>query len=225
MTLVVRRFTPFLTFLFATGLSATTTQYTTRSTFLSTLGTSTNIDFNSYGTFADFSTAAGLTDSGVQFIGTLGNGSNYLVVDGASTYEFNGTPSLGLPYGTYNNTIPLDAVLTINMPSNIDALGFNYAGAGISDLPITWQIVLSNGSTLSGSEGTRLTADFIGFVSDSPISSLTLTTNGSVNHLRQLLIDDFVFGNPTPEPSTAILSVSSILVGLLLRKRARNLRA
>ena len=134
-----------------------------------------------------YGTASGFTRDGVDFVGTTGNGGYYLGVEGPDfiTSDYNhglneaslqGPAATDFYYGIPNGT------LTIKVPTGTTAFGLNlfsvlagdYSGSG-TDL-----VTLSTG----GTSGSTITppytgAAFIGVVSTTPITTLTLTGTGA----------------------------------------------
>ncbi len=172
---------------FASPAFASPAFYTDQSAFDAAAGAPTSFGFSSIvsgsGT-GDYATASGLTLDGVTFVGTTGNGGYYLGAEGPDyiAVDYNhglDLPSLQAPALTSNFYGITDGATTITFAGSgvtafgldlFDVLAGDYSGAGTDTVNLA-----AGGGT--GSVGTPLaTGDaFIGFVSSTPITSVTLT--------------------------------------------------
>ncbi len=197
---------------------AQVTTYTDRAAWLAAAGSVTNIDFEGIapsGGAASYNTAAGLTLSGVQFLGPfrlLGTGSNLVIVSGADAFVAAWGPGDKLMGGE----VEIDA----NLPPGITAVGVDIMvtftfGGGTSSYTAT----LSNGQVFTGPTFPPPTRALFGFVSPTPITSLKIVTGGTFP-----MIDNFSFHSAAPVPAVsapgAIAAGASLLgMGVLLLRK------
>ena len=180
-----------------------------RPSFTSVVGSLTNIDFEGLapaGGFTDFATT-GLTQSGVNFSSVRPpntpptENSILFVVDPAfnpSGYDWgSGALLIGGLQGTINVTLPGG--------TNVVGTDFSTILPYASDLTVT----LSTGVSRTISALNFPNRAFIGFISETPISSLSFT---SLNGYPQL--DNFTFGQRIVEQSTPI-PTPALLPGLV----------
>ena len=216
--------------------AAQVTTYTSRSTYVAALTSSTTISFNGLAplnSFVGYDTPAGLTLSGVNFTGTNKVYPSYYQLDvvdpgyapgfawGAGAGLF---PGVGAGASAYNQ---IHAVL----PVGINAVGMDlvasqyYLFAGGPD-DLTVDVNFADGTMGSfpvhtASSPTRV---FLGLISSTNISALTVRSNlyGGYSFPG---IFDFTFGDvPTPtstvpEPSTLALVLLGGLAGVIVRAR------
>jgi hypothetical protein len=215
---------------------AQATLFTNRTTFLAALGSGyTNINFDNAvtsGTITDYSTAAGLTLSGVNFTGKLAAGGYQLSAlrpDYYATYGgWNGNPSvLAGPSGTGNPTY--SGALTITLPAGITAVGTDLYTVAQGDADANTvspvQFTLSTGQTFSITTFGKPTLAFAGFTSTVPITSITVQAPTGAATFPDL--SSFVFGHTgsgsaaAPEPGSIALLGSCLLplAGLIARRR------
>src|ERR1019366_7458916 len=170
----------------SSALSAGTVFYTDLASFTTAVGSApSTFGFDSVesgGGAANFSTAAGLSLNGFQFVGTNGNGGYYLGAEGPGfiplDYDRGTGSSLQGPAATSTFYHISDGQLTITMPAGVTAFGLqlwdvlagNYSGAGTDTVHLT-----ANGSTGSVVTPQYTGTAFIGFTSSTPITSVTLT--------------------------------------------------
>jgi hypothetical protein len=166
---------------------ASPTFYTDQSAFDAAAGAPTSFGFSSIvsgsGT-AGYATASGLTLDGMTFVGTTGNGGYYLGAEGpdyiAVDYDHGlDLPSLQAPALTSNFYGITDGATTITFAGSgvtafgldlFDVLAGDYSGAG------TDTVNLAAGGGTGSVVTPPATGDaFIGFVSSTPITSVTLT--------------------------------------------------
>lgn len=189
----------------------------------------TNIPANyDGGTGSYTSSSSGLTTQGVQFVGNdgLGYGNESYIVGsaGSSQYQiFSGSANfLGGRGG-----------LTITLPNNITALGFDYgrdsgtAFSGGANEPFNIEFTFSDASTLLQPSSLLIGQHlYLGIVGNKNISSVTISNPGMglspFTFPPYTMVDNFSFGSSysTPLPATIWLFASG-LVGLRL-SRSRN---
>ena len=168
------------------------------------------------------------TVNGVTFTSTTANGAPF-VIDTSSNSVY------GVPFfsgqGNAEN-IPANNV-TVTLPG-YGAFGFTY-GSYISSAE-TYSATLNTGDVFNFSTGaTNGTPQFIGFVSDTPLTSASLTSTAGPNDLTPggnnqgygyaFDIINFSLGSPTagavPEPATwAMMLLGFGMVGFAMRKRS-----
>jgi len=191
-------------------------EFTDRAAWLAAAGAVTNIDFEGSAPPGGSTAFTGpVTFSGVQFSAPFigGGGIAELAV------------SAGLDYvNAWGSGDKLQAGLgvefDISLPAGVEAVG--------SDIMITSTFIFgTNGSyTATLSTGDQFTnifssgppnRSFVGFVSTTPISSITLVSSPSL-----AMIDNFAFTAVTvPEPGSLALFVAGIITLLLVARRYR----
>jgi len=217
------------------ALSAAPIFYTSLTSFTTAVGTTpASFGFNSIisgSSIADYGTASGLTVSGFQFVGTNGSGGYYLGAEGPGfiplDYDRGTVSSIQGPALTSSFYQISNGQLTITMPSGgvtafglqlWDVLAGNYLGAGTDTVDLT-----VNGS--SGSVVTPAFAGtaFIGFISSTPVTSVTLTgtTSEEFPTISQVY---YSTGNPgsVPEPGTLALMAGAISALVVSLRHKRN---
>jgi hypothetical protein len=165
----------------------------------------------------------GVTASGVEFIGYSSSGSSDIqVVDTSafSWYNWGTGDALLQNLNRPNSGSPLPYV-NIVLPANITSLSL--------DLFTTSPQALSYTITVAGNQytvptSTQPTLAFWGVTSDTPITSIQLTLQGTTfNSSSNELLDNFSFGasdlTAAPEAGTYLLIGSGLIGFVLLRKR------
>ena len=186
------------------------TFYTNQSAFAAAAGNLTSFDFTgvvngSTGATGAYANAAGFTRDGVTFVGTKGDGTYSLGIQGPDfiTADYNrglNEPSLQGPAATSSFYGITNGVTTITLPGAgvtsfgidlFDVLAGDYSGSGTDTVNLTV-------NTLTGSVVTPPTtgAAFLGFVSATPITSVTLT--GTAAEEFPTLTNIFLSGAAAP---------------------------
>ena len=174
-----------------------------------------------------YSTSAGLSIDGVQFVGVDGSGYQLTVDDSgfASPYFNWGTGAIlaGPAYASASVT----PYIQVNLPAGVTSIGVNLMT--VSPNATSFSVTLSDGTTQSISTFTRPTEAFFGATSDAPITSATFTLVGTIpSNTTQGLLDNFSFGaantggqqSQVPETDTLLL-IGTGLAGLAwMKKRA-----
>ena len=162
--------------------------------------------------YADYSTAGGLTVSGVNFVGVDENANNNLRVwaEYAANVSWSGSVLEG-PMGP--------GYVLATLPNNITAVAVE-----LMSYPTRNSITV----TLNGAESftvpTSNSATWVGFTSNTPISTIRFAATSSKPE-----IDNFSFGSynspadSVPEPDTIVLGAIG-LAGLWLGRRLRRFR-
>ena len=169
-----------------------------------------------------FSTAAGFSSNGFQFVGTTGTGGYYLAAAGPQftppDYNRTGASSLQGPAKTSTTYTISNGVLTITMPPGgvtafgidlWDVLANNFTNAGTDTLTMT--AAGSSGSVVTPpNSGTA----FLGFTSATPVTSVTIVGTATeefptIDNVFYVLAPSSPIP-PTPAPSSLIL----IFIGL-----------
>ena len=222
MKVVFRSFAVLATIL--TAATATTiTTYDSRAAFLGDVSPVTNISFSgalipSGSQTTNYSDAAGLTMSGVNFKGIVGTGYWMYAVSTSFCCQthnrgdhING-PSF--PQGADPHTL-------ITLPANTYAAGLDLwsvtLGDGAGILTDTLQILVNGTTYLVDTKafGDGTGKVFFGFKSDTPIASFEIRPTGATAYPQ---FADFVFGgqasNPpgVPEPCTLVLLGTGLIV-------------
>lgn len=138
--------------------------------------------------------------------------------------------SYGIPYNSGNVLYPThNQPIAIELPGNVYAFGFDLGDlAGpipsLYSPPTLSDVVLSTGDVFAGPyEGNaHPTFAFFGICSDLPITSLSITPQGSI----EAIIDNFSYAQaavPAPEPSSLLLLSSGVFgfVANIWRNRRR----
>jgi hypothetical protein len=201
------------------AFSATLTTYNSQASFNAALTSGVLIDFNNLVAVtngqADYSTAAGLTQSGVNFVGVNGSG-NYLIAtrsDGNANYDWGSSTLLSLPY--YWGSAA--SYLTITLPSNTTAAGFDLMtfSPQAGSFTITMPADLGGGTYVVNTAN-RPTRSWFGITSDTSISSIQIAVNGvnPVTHVGSIpLLDNFKFGAAAEQPADTPEVATFILIG------------
>lgn len=188
---------------------ASVTIYTTLAEFQAAIsGRSTTIEtFDAYSDSSDNLQGSSVTRQGVNFAST----SNSIYIPGptfAGGFFNFGTNNLLLN----NNTLQ---PLVITLPAGITAVGASWGdSAGSASMPFS--VDGTPVATLTWPGGRSLS--FLGFVSDSPISTISVTSTH--NHV---VVDNFAFA-AAPEPGRATLLVAGAMMILARRRRALGIR-
>lgn len=190
--------------------------YTDRGSWLSNSSGVTNIDFQSQslpGTFAGYSTASGLTVSGVSFVGVEPPGYS-LAVAPSEGYFWSG--HLAYLWGPeVNHSGPSTQFIDVTLPGNITSVGMDL----FSIYPGTMTVLLSSGDQTSLSLGGLGYSGFLGFTTTAPISSLRVYYNYTETFVSTGNLDNFAFGTASaPEPSSFALFLASSVVVLSFRR-------
>jgi hypothetical protein len=213
----MRKSFPIIALAFAVIVAPTVLQadetFTSESTWAESVSGITTINFegiapahsyNYYGT----GPSANVTVGGVNFaVGASGTGDNLFVIGDGFYYPF-------AVLSVQGNPTTQD--LLIDLPTPVTALAFDFAT--FESAPGT--ITLSDGTIIPISTGSN-DFEFFGVTSSAAITSVDITeTGGGV-----LNLEDFSSATVTPEPGTAILWLTGILLMIATRKRiARILR-
>jgi hypothetical protein len=169
--------------------------------------------------------------SGFQFVGTNGSGGYYLGAEGPGfiplDYDRGTVSSIQGPALTSSFYQISNGQLTITMPSGgvtafglqlWDVLTYDYSGAGTDTVDLT-----VNGS--SGSVVTPAFAGtaFIGFISSTPVTSVTLTgtTSEEFPVISQVYYSTGTPGS-VPEPGTLALMAGAISALVVSLRHKRN---
>jgi len=160
--------------------------------------------------------STGLTTGGVEFIGYTSAGTSWIQVidtDFSSWYDFgSGGDALLQDMDRPNSSSPLPYIQIV-LPANVTALGM--------DLFTVRPNALNYSITVAGNQYTAPTDPspteaFWGVTSNTPISSLTLTLQGTAyNGSTSALLENFQFGtsdlSQAPEAATFVLIGSGLI--------------
>lgn len=186
----------------ATSLSAApVTVYTDQGTFDAAAGALTTVTFDGIASTNGFVSygAGSVTLSGATFANsTGGSGSTLFIVDPgfyANSY------SSGFMTNDYSTTG--SDVITVTLPGPETAVGFNFGSifSGGATFTVGLDALGPFSPSTSGSIGSG-TLGFVGYISTTPFSTVTLTLPDSPDYG---VIDNFAFGaagSSVPEPST-----------------------
>lgn len=177
----------------------------------------TVIDFEGIapvGGFVSLRTPPGITLSGVNFTIDRSTSNGNLFVIGDNRYYANtavlSSQESRLP------PISDNVLITLPEPSTAIAVDFGSFSAGRT---VTFD--LSTGDTFTRTTGFFPSLEFVGLVSNKPITSLTISKPSVVGVDTVLNLDNFTFGQSVPEPSTfTLLTLGSLgLLGYARRRR------
>jgi hypothetical protein len=210
---------PIVSVFTAVPACATTILYTNRLAWEAASTGLATIDFEGPATpgnpISD-STAAGLTISGIQFIGVTPPDNYYLFVQ-----DYGATWGSGdLLEGPNSIWIPAaGAYIEARLPAGVTAVGADL----MSRLPVadTFVVSLSTGESFTVATSANPNRAFVGFTSDVPITSIRFHPGASY-----ALLDNFSYGSAVqaaevPEADTMILGCTG-LFGLLIARRLRR---
>lgn len=193
--------------------AATVTSYTNRTAFTAASNSLINIDFEGLAPTGSYTyyPNPGLTQSGVNF---ASSDSNLFVVDPAYSplyYDWgSGAVLLGNKAGS---------TITATLPTGVTAIGSDIFS--IIDYASDFLISLSSGGTFTFNSLNYPKRSFAGFISDTPISSITFN---AVNGLTE--IDNFTFGKANtkdvPEPMTILATLTAASFGVALRHKQKQ---
>ena len=195
-----------------TSASAATMVYTTPADFAAATKNPTSIGFNGIltppQTFANFNP---LTVAGISF--ATPNAGTLVNVTAADYY---GAGSSFPADFIVNSSNPGNNELDVTFSAPTFAFGLDYgafSGGGLGT------VTLSDGTSyldtsLPGLANTR----FVGFVSDTAISSFSFVASGDA-----WIVEDLVIASPTPEPQSWILAMSTLLLGIPVARRFGNM--
>lgn len=213
------------------SVNAQVTHYTDKSAFTAASTNLSTIDFatanpNGAGTYTSYNTSSGLTLQGVNFVGSVSNGTNVLAAVDPNFYQtyqgWDGNPTVltsGSNFDAFTRTI------TITLPNNTISVGTDLytatVGDGFNNTVRDVTFTLSTGDTFVVNTFSKPTLAFAGFISQTPITSLTVTSpNGDGHYLSH-----FVFGQsavvPAPGALTAFFMGAVPGAAVLLRRRRK----
>ncbi|MCS6954329.1 MAG: PEP-CTERM sorting domain-containing protein [Bryobacteraceae bacterium] len=187
-----------------------------RTTWLTSVATLTaTITFEglaSPGVPGNYSTASGLSLSGVQFIGPTSSGY-FLYTQDPGTASYLNWNSGDLLMG---GQASWGASIRVNLPAGVTAVGTDV----MTHTPFAAPVVLSlsTGHSFVIPTLNHPNRAFAGVVSSVPISWIQLTPQSSY-----VLVDNFAYGDAgaVPEPDTLIMAATGLL-GLWVARRTRR---
>ncbi len=204
----------------AVGLTATTagnaraaTVYTGRTAFGTAVKSGSYTEsFDSLGDSDLFTPTKTFTSGGFSFTASTGaalpDDNDLFGADGPTLNDFE-----------LSTTVPSN--LTFTFPSgNVTAVGgdFTLLDDAFKAAADTFQLTLSDGTTVTGTSG-GATTPFFGFTSATPITSLTFAVPADATpDLYFATVNNFTIGAAVPEPTSLVLAAVGA-VGLLGRRR------
>jgi hypothetical protein len=201
-----------LTF-YASLASATTTEYTDVLSFEAAVLPPSTYNFEGIAPSGSVS-FVDVTVGGATF--TAGGGSNYDVVIDSNAGIGNYGSSFFSGEAGVPGVAPSEVVCTL---AGAMALGFTYGDW--ADAAILFTVTLSTGDifTLTTPSNAGFATGFVGFVSDTPITSVTFADNGSAFDVLQF--SESAGATSVPEPGTLALTATGLLGMALLGRRRR----
>ncbi len=178
------------------------------------------------GTVTDYYTAAGVSNSGVEFIGYSSGGvSDIQVIDTSISSYYNDDTGDALlqTMNRPNSSSPLPYI-NIVLPANVTALGMDL---WTSSSPAMSYSITVAGNTYTVPTVGGNTVAFWGLTSDTPITSIQLTVPSSTpTSGTNAFLDNFSFGaademSAAPEAGTYLLIGSGLIGLVILRKRLK----
>jgi hypothetical protein len=175
------------------------------------------------GSNTNYYSPTGVTADGVEFIGYSSTGSSDMqVIDTSAFSWYNWGSGDALIQSTQqtNSSAPLPYI-SIVLPANVSALGLNLFSTNTQGM--TYSITVA-GNQYNVPTFTQPTLAFWGVTSSAPISSLTLSLEGTVySNPSEELADNFSFGasdiSAAPEAGTYLLIGTGLIGFVMLRKR------
>ena len=171
---------------------------------------------------ATYSGATGLTTGGVEFIGYTSSGASWIQVIDTNVsqwYNFGSNDALvqNMDRPTAGSALPY---VQIVLPANVTAVGMDLFT--VSPNALNYSITVAGNQYTVPTEA-RPTEAFFGITSTAPISSLTLTLQGTAyNGSTNALLDNFQYGtadvSQAPEGATFVLIGSGLIAIAGLRK-------
>ncbi len=143
----------------------------------------------------------------------------------AGAYSYTATAPSGL-YGAgsgsdgwLSTNVDSDGIVFSDFAPGVTAFGGYFFGSDVlgSFLPGgTLQFTATGGGTLNYTLSNATTSSFLGFVSSSPLSSVTMTSGGDY----WVTANDLTLAMPVPEPETYAMMLMGLgLVGWMRRRR------
>lgn len=237
---------PFVTtacLLLSAGVASSATLYLDRTAWSTAVSGVQNIDFEGIapsGGSTDFSTSTGLNLLGVQFVGTLVanteigpfTSNNLAVFDPANDptlYDWGSGAVLGGPFSGLDfqgEPVGYQGSFTITLPANTYAFGTDLmVSSTANDHLGGMTVTLASGDTVDVAATDRPLRDFVGYVSSTPIASLTISIDNPFAlppEFRYGLIDNFAFSTTplaqVPEPCSLALALAGAVVFALKRR-------
>jgi hypothetical protein len=199
--------------------SALTTVYTSRAAFNAATLNQSIINFNSLTTSGNAtlynSPVNTLTTGGVTF-SEDGPTSTLYVIDTAyngGTFFFNGGGGPYLNNNNYYTGFNQLTTLTATLPANVSAVGADFGLQSTSFPNSTFKIGLSTGEVFTfPSLPANPTFNFLGFVSDQLLTSLTFQATADFpapNATGSPSLDNFTTAQAVPEPSAILLAIGT----------------
>ncbi len=159
----------------------------------------------------NYSTAAGLTLSSVQFLGPKTDGGYFLYTQDPGTASYLNWNSGDLLMG---GQASWGASILVNLPAGVTAVGTDVMTHSPFAAPVV--LALSTGDSFVITTLDHPNRRFVGVTSGVPINWIRLTPQSG-----QIMVDNFAYGVATPEPDALILAATG-LFGLWVARRLRR---
>jgi hypothetical protein len=181
------------------------------------------------GSETTYNTSTGVTSDGVEFIGYTATAGSYdiMVLDTSAAqwsqyYNFGTGDALALPMNRPNSGSSLPYI-QISLPTPVTAFSMNLFTGSPNALNYTITVA---GTPYTVATYAVPTPAFWGVTSDTPISTITLTLQGTTYMgSSTAFLDNFQFGSAAleqaPEAATFLL-IGSGLIGIIALKRRMN---
>jgi hypothetical protein len=212
--------------------NALTTVYTSRAAFNAATINQQIVNFNSLtapGTATQYNSPVNTLTSGGVTVSENGPSGTLYVIDtayGGGPYFFNGGGGPYLNNNTYYTGSNQLTTLTALLPANVSAVGgdFGLQSAGAPTTKIT--IGLSTGELFTFDPlPVSPTLNFLGFVSDQTLTSLTFQATASVpsqSTTGSPSLDNFTTAQAVPEPAAVVLALCAVGMAFGLPHRRRR---